>query len=92
MPFAHMRQQMNAQQIMQRIRSEHSNLYSQLQQAGINRQIADYAFFLLLIIQLTKRSLINRQPRFTSSFKDRYRGLLYSLLNSIYQGQSWIVY
>ena len=46
--YLDMRQQVNAQEIMQRLRSEHGDLYSQLQQAGMNRQIADYVFFFIV--------------------------------------------
>ena len=34
------------QQVMQLIRSEHSNLITQLEQAGLTRQIIDTLFFL----------------------------------------------
>ncbi|WP_245837321.1 DUF346 domain-containing protein [Virgibacillus phasianinus] len=42
------RQQPSVQEIMQTIRSEHGNLYSQLERAGMNRYIVDYVFSLIV--------------------------------------------
>lgn len=38
------RQQVTAQQVMQRLRTQHNNLYSQLQRSGMDRQLVDYIF------------------------------------------------
>ena len=47
-PNMHMRQQPTEQEIMQVLRTQHNNLYSQLEQAGMARGIVDYVFSLVV--------------------------------------------
>src|SRR5690606_31163744 len=49
------------QDLIQRIRREHSNLYTQLEQAGVNRQMAD-TLLLLVISYLRNQQNLNRTP------------------------------
>jgi len=49
------------QQLIQRIRTEHSNLYTQLEQAGVNPQMVDTLIF-LTISYLQSQQNLNRTP------------------------------
>ena len=42
--YRHERQQPTVQGMMQILRTQHNNLYNQLEQAGMNRAIIDYIF------------------------------------------------
>lgn len=42
------RQQPNVQELLQTISSEHRNLYRDLENAGMNRQVIDYVFFFMV--------------------------------------------
>ena len=47
-PQRNVRQQPDAQEIMGILRTQHDDLYSQLEQAGMNRGITDYLFLLVV--------------------------------------------
>lgn len=46
--YLNTRQQVTAQEVMQRLRSQHNNLFSQLERAGMNRQITEYVFLFIV--------------------------------------------
>jgi hypothetical protein len=61
-------QQEDTRQIMQTIRSEHSDVYSELQRMGLNRNLAD--LLITFIVNFTIRQERNLQPR---QIYDRFR-------------------
>lgn len=54
-------QRPSEQELIQRIRTEHSNLYTQLEQAGVNPQMID-TLMLLTISYLRNQQNLNRTP------------------------------
>ncbi len=61
-------QQEDTRQIMQTIRSEHSDVYSELERMGLNRNLAD--LLITFIVNFTIRQERNLQPR---QIYDRFR-------------------
>ncbi|MGM8366655.1 hypothetical protein ACLIBG_14460 [Virgibacillus sp. W0181] len=73
------RQQPSVQEIMQVLRSQHNNLYTELQQAGMNRQLVDYMYYFVVTYTLNQansdvtasqlyRQLQNQVPWFNFLF------------------------
>src|SRR5690606_27345548 len=82
-PIYQMRQQVNAQQVLQHIRTEHSSLFNELQQAGMNRQIAEYVFFFVINFTLNQANTNQSAAQIYQQFQRQvpWLTLLFTQLN-----------
>ena len=77
------RQQPSVQGMMQILRTQHNNLYNQLEQAGMNRAIIDYIFSLLVGFTLNQANTNQSAAQIYQAFQRQvpWLGLLLRQMN-----------
>ncbi len=78
-----MRQQANFQKVMQRLRTEHGDLYNELEQAGLNRGVVDYIFSLIVSFTINQADTTQSPNQIYNQFNNQYPWLytVFGLLN-----------
>ena len=81
--YRHERQQPNVPGMMQILRTQHNNLYNQLEQAGMNRAIIDYIFSLLVGFTLNQANTNQTAAQIYQAFQRQvpWLGLLLRQMN-----------
>ena len=82
-PYRFVLQRPNVEQVMQKLRSQHNNLYAQLEQAGMNRRITEYVFYLIVSFALNQASVDQSANQIYRRFKNQipWFGLLLRQFN-----------
>ncbi|UOQ92354.1 DUF346 domain-containing protein [Halobacillus shinanisalinarum] len=70
-PNNYVRQRPNVQEVMQILRTQHNNLYAQLEQAGMNRGIIDYVFSLAVSFTLNQANTNQTASQIYNQFQNR---------------------
>ena len=81
--YRHERQQPTVPGMMQILRTQHNNLYNQLEQAGMNRAIIDYIFSLLVGFTLNQANTNQTAAQIYQAFQRQvpWLGLLLRQMN-----------